>query len=67
MKELLAGKTSVIRKRLKIEWLYASQMDDPKNTSYRIIGAKTVKGGLQVQSESGIWFTPNEVWRRTSM
>ncbi len=62
-RELIKGLPLEIRKRLKVEWLYASQMYDPENRGVRIVDARAKMGDCQVQSEYGLWFTPNEIWR----
>lgn len=66
MRELLEGRTKLIRERLKVEWLYASPMAEEgvKTNKYRIVEARSRKGiALEVKTEGGLWFVPNEIWR----
>ena len=64
-RELIPGDAKTIRAKLRSNWVYASPMEDADKV-FRIVSVRIKQGYLQVQHESGIWFTPNEVWLKVS-
>ena len=63
-KDLLVGSVKVIRKALTFKAIpvYASPMVG-EVSQVKIVKVRSRMGSLEVQSQEGTWFSPNEDWR----